>query len=119
MGHPVILNKAANVKVNEMDLEKYCIYFMYYMEVYVPTKMRGKINQINIIADLQDVGADHFKVAVTRRNIADGETYCAERQYKFFAVNVKMFAYYCWRFIKPLLPKRTVTKIFIGGNDMQ
>ena len=119
MGRPVILNLARNVKVDEMDLEKYCIYYMYYMEVFLPSKMRGKISQINILADLENIGANNFKLAVTRRNISDGSTYCAERQYKFFAVNVNMFAYYCWKFIKPMLPKKTVEKIFIGGNDMK
>ena len=52
MGRPVILNKAKNVKVDEMDLEKYCTYYMYYMEVFLPSKMRGNVSQINVLADL-------------------------------------------------------------------
>lgn len=77
MARPVILNKAKNVKVDEMDLDKYCIYYMYYMEVFLPSKMRGNVSQINIIADVEDIGANNFKLAVTRRNISDGSTYCA------------------------------------------
>jgi hypothetical protein len=51
-GRPVILNKAKNVLVDKMDAEKYCRYYMYYLEIYLPQKMRGYVTQLNIIADV-------------------------------------------------------------------
>lgn len=119
LGQPVILNIAKNVRVDEMDHDKYCIYYMYYLEVFLTTKMRGHVTQVTIITDLDGIGTSNFKLAVTRKNIQDGSIYCVERQYKFFAVKVNLFAYYCWKFIKPMLPKKTVEKIFIGGNDLK
>ncbi len=69
--------------------------------------MRGNVTQINIIADVEGIGSENFKLAITKQNINDGKLYCAERQFKLFAVNVGSFAYFCYRFIKPLLPKKT------------
>lgn len=79
--------------------------------------MRGHVTQINIIADVAGIGQNNFKWAITKRNIEDGKKYCAERQYKFFAVNTSPFAYFCYKFIKPVLPKKTEEKVYIGGND--
>lgn len=116
-GRPVILNKAKNVLVDEMDGDLYCQYYMYYLEIYMPKKMRGNVTQLNIIADVEDIGKANFKWAITKQNIEDGKKYCVERQYKFFAVNISAFAHFCYKFIKPLLPKKTEEKVYVGGND--
>lgn len=79
--------------------------------------MRGHVSQLNIIADVADIGPKNFKLAITKRNVDDGKHYCVERQYKFFAVNISSFANFCYKFIKPLLPKKTSDKVYIGGND--
>ena len=75
MGRPVILNKAREVKVNELDIEKYSIFYMYYLEIYIPSKMRGHVSQIMIIADVQDIGTENFKFALTKRNMEDNLKY--------------------------------------------
>ena len=106
-GRPVILNIAKNVLVDQMDGDKYCQYYMYYLEIYMPQKMRGNVTQLNILADVEGIGKENFKFAITKQNIEDGKKYCVERQYKFFAVNISSFAYFCYKFIKPLLPKKT------------
>lgn len=49
---------------------------MYFLEVYLVKKMRGLITQINIIADVSDIGPKNFKLAITKRNIDDGKKYC-------------------------------------------
>lgn len=113
----MILNLARNVLVDQIDADKYCLYYMYFLEIYMPKKMRGYVTQLNIIADVYDIGKSNFRWAITKQNIEDGKKYCVERQYKFFAVNVGSFAYFCYKFIKPLLPKKTEEKVYIGGND--
>ena len=80
---------------------------MYYLEIHLPQKMRGYVTQLNIIADVKDIGQANFKFAITKRNVDDGKKYCVERQYKFFAVNITSFAHFAYKFIKPLLPKKT------------
>jgi hypothetical protein len=80
---------------------------MYYLEMYLAQKMRGYVTQLNIIADVENIGNANFKFAITKRNVDDGKRYCVERQYKFFAVNISSFALFAYRFIKPLLPKKT------------
>lgn len=90
-----------------MDADKYCKYYMWYLEIYLPQKMRGYVTQLNIIADVDDIGQVNFKFAITKRNVDDGKKYCVERQYKFFAVNISAFAHFAYKFIKPLLPKKT------------
>lgn len=42
---------------------------MYFLEIYMPTKMRGHVYQINIIADVEDIGQKNFKLAITKQNI--------------------------------------------------
>lgn len=79
--------------------------------------MRGYVDQITIIADLANLSSSNFKFAVTKRNVADSLKYSPERQYKLIAVNVSAFAYTIWRFIQPLLPKKTLSKISIIGTD--
>lgn len=98
---------AKNVLIHEVDAEKYCLYYLYFLEIHMPKKMRGNVYQLNIIADVEGIGQKNFKFAVTKRNVEDGKKYCVERQFKFFAVNVGSFAYFCYNFIKPLLPKKT------------
>lgn len=79
--------------------------------------MRGIADQITIIADLMDLSMANFKMAVTKRNIAESLKYSPERQYKLIAINITSFAYYCWMFIQPLLPKHTLSKITIVGTN--
>lgn len=52
-----------------MDGAKYCDFYMYYLEIYMPKKMRGNVYQLNIIADVEDVGQKNFKLAITKQNI--------------------------------------------------
>jgi hypothetical protein len=113
----VIVNKASKVLVDEFDIEKYCMYYIYYLEIYVPAKMRGNATQVLIIADVEGLGANNFKFSVTKRNILDSLNYCPERQYKMIGVNVSTFAMYWWRICSPLLPKNTLEKISIAGSD--
>ena len=89
------------------------------MEVYITSKMRGHISQVTIIADLDQITTENFKVAITRRNIADGAQYCPERQYKFFAINVQWFTYTIWTLIKPMLGKKAADSISVGGNNQK
>ncbi len=49
---------------------------MYYLEVHLPQKMRGYVTQLNIIADVRDIGQANFKFAITKRNVDDGKKYC-------------------------------------------
>jgi len=70
-----------------------------------------------VIADIEGLGADNFKLAISKRNVSDGLKYAPERQYKLFAVNLASFAYVVWSFLKPLLPKRTLSKISVLGSD--
>jgi len=65
------------------------------------------------------LGSDNFKLAITKRNIADSLKYSPERQYKLIAVNVSIFAYTIWGVLKPLLPKKTLAKINIIGTDVK
>lgn len=51
-GRPVILNMAKNVLIHEIDAEKYCLYYLYFLEIHMPKKMRGNVYQVNIIADV-------------------------------------------------------------------
>lgn len=75
-GRPVILNLAKNVLVDQMDGDKYCQYYMYFLEIYMPKKMRGYVTQLNIIADVDSIGKSNFKWAITKQNIQDGKKYC-------------------------------------------
>jgi hypothetical protein len=59
-----------------MDQEKYCIYFLYYLEIYLPTKMRGYVTQCNIIADVEGITQKNFKWAITKRNTDEGKKFC-------------------------------------------
>lgn len=79
--------------------------------------MRGHCDQYTVVVDLINLGSDNFKLAITKRNIADSLGYSPERQYKLITVNVSMFANAVWGILKPLLPKRTLSKINIIGTD--
>lgn len=73
--------------------------------------MRGYVDQMIIIGDLNNLGTNNFKLAITKRNVADSLKYGPERQLALITVNVSTFAYTAWNFIKPLLPKKTLHKI--------
>lgn len=79
--------------------------------------MRGYSDQFTIIADIENLSAENFKLSITKRNLADSLKYSPERQYKLICVNVGMFAYTVWGVLKPMLPKRTLSKINIFGTD--
>jgi len=112
MGRPIMLNKGALIDVNKMtDVDKYCDYFIYFVEIYLRSKMRGYIDQMIVIGDLNNLGSNNFKMAITKRNVADTLKYGPERQYALITVNVSTFAYTVWTIIKPLLPKKTLSKI--------
>lgn len=111
MGRPIVLSKAALVDCNKLDLDKYCDYYIYFLEIYLREKMRGYVDQMIVIGDLGNLAAKNFKLAVTKRNVSDSLKYGPERQYALITVNVSTFAYTAWTFIKPLLPKKTLHKI--------
>ena len=79
--------------------------------------MRGNVTQVTIIADVENIGTDHFKFSVTKRNIVDSLSFSPERQFKMIGVNVSSFALYWWKLVSPLLPKNTLEKITIAGNE--
>ena len=83
----------------------------------MPRKLRGYAEQYTVIADLEGLSSDNFKLAITKQNIHDGLTYCPERQYKFIALKVAGFASALWKMFKHLLPKKTLHKINIVGHD--
>lgn len=117
-GRLVILNRASHLMVDELgDVEHYCEYFMYFLEVWLQRKWGGYADQYTVIADVGGLGASNFKLAITKRNVSDGLKYCPERQHKMIAVNVSSFAYFVWNFLQPLLPKRTVSKLSVVGTD--
>ena len=112
------MNRAANVKINEYDADFYCDFYLYWLEIYLPKKMRGHVDQLVILADVEGLAVENFKFAVTRRNVEEGLKYCPERQTKLYAVNVSNFSLFCWKFIKPLLPNKTHDKIVVTSNDI-
>jgi hypothetical protein len=73
--------------------------------------MRGYVDQMIAIGDLINLGTNNFKLAITKRNIADSLKYSPERQLSMYIVNASTFAYTAWTFIKPLLPKKSIHKI--------
>lgn len=112
MGRPVILSKAALIEVDKLpSVEGYCDYYIYYLEIYLRTKMRGYVDQMLVIADLSNLGSNNFKLAITKRNLSDSLNYGPERQHGLVIVNASSFAYTAWMFIKPLMPKKTLHKI--------
>jgi len=117
-GRIVILNRASHLKVNLIEnIEDYCMYYIYFLEIFLQKKMRGYSDQFTIIADIENLSAENFKLSITKRNLADSLKYSPERQYKLICVNVGMFAYTVWGVLKPMLPKRTLSKINIFGTD--
>lgn len=114
----MILNKASNLIIDKIDsVEDYCAYFCYFLEVYVPRKLKGYAEQYTVLADLQDLSTNNYKLAITKQNIHDGLKYCPERQYKFLAINVGSFAKTLWMVFKNVLPAKTLSKINIMGQD--
>ena len=79
--------------------------------------MRGFATEYIVLADVHDLCSDNFKLAITKRNIHEGTTYCPERQYKFIAFNVGPWASSLWKVFKFLLPKRTLGKINLLSED--
>lgn len=73
--------------------------------------MRGYVDQMVVIADLSNLGAKNFKLAITKRNLSDSLKYGPERQHGLVVVNANVFAHTAWAIIKPLMPKKTLHKI--------
>lgn len=112
-----MLNRAAHLVVDEIkDVEQYCLYYIYYLEIWLQRKYKGYADQYTVIADVAGLGSDNFKLAITKRNMGDCLKFCPERQHKLIAVNVSAFANFVWGVLKPLLPKRTVSKLSIAGS---
>jgi hypothetical protein len=70
-----------------------------------------------VIADLANLSSDNFKLSITKQNVNDGLKFCPERQFKFIAFNLAGFANTLWKLFKHLLPKRSLSKINIVGED--
>lgn len=119
MGRPVVFNRAAEIKLSQIkNIEQYCDYYIYFIQIYMRTKMRGYVDQMVVVGDLKGLGTDNFKLEVTKRNVSDSLSYGAERQYTLITVNTNKFAQLAWNgFIKSLLPKKTLHKINIVGVD--
>ena len=82
-GRAVILNKSSRLLVDKIDsIDDYCHYMMYYLEVYIPRKLRGFASEYIVLADVHNLCSDNFKLAITKRNIHEGTHYCPERQNK-------------------------------------
>ena len=75
MCRPIVLSKAALVDVNKLDLQKYCDYYIYFLQIYLRTKMRGYVDQMIVIGDLGNLGSCNFKLSVTKRNVSDSLKY--------------------------------------------
>ena len=118
-GRPIILNTAANVKIQSYDPELYSDFYIYWLEIFLPTKMRGHVDQLVILADVSNLSMESFKLQVTRRNISDNLKYGPERQVKLYAMNAGNTAYFCWKLIKPLLPHKTHDKVMITSTNIQ
>lgn len=57
-GRTVLLNKAANLVVDKIkDVETYCIYYIYYLEIWLQRKFAGYADQYTVIADLQGLSS--------------------------------------------------------------
>ena len=80
-------------------------------------KLAGYADQYTVIADLENLSTENFKLSITQRNVGDSLKYSPERQYKLLIVNASVFAHMIWKFLKPLLPKRTIAKLNIIGCD--
>ncbi len=100
-----------------MDEEKYELFYIYYLEIYLPKKMPGFSDQFVVIADTADLSLANFKLKITKKNIADSLRLSPERQYKFMAINIGNMAKYAWTLIKNLVPKKTLYKVNLVGNN--
>lgn len=119
-GRPVILNRSNRLNIYQIDLEKYCIYYMFFLEIYISSLMRGYVYQMVIIADTANNKSQNFKLSITKRNLSDCLKYGAERQYKLIAVNADSITVYVYKILKPVIPKRSQDKIMaIGGDKKQ
>lgn len=96
-------------------MEDYCNYYCYFLEVFVPRKLKGYADQFLIIADLTNLSSDNFKLSITKQNLNDGLKFSPERQFKFIAFNLAGFATALWKLFKNILPKRSLSKINIIG----
>lgn len=57
-GRCVILNKAANLFVDTItNVDDYCNYFCYFLEVYVPRKLKGYASEYLVLADVKNLGS--------------------------------------------------------------
>ena len=90
---------------------------MYYIEVYIPRKLKGFASEYIVLADVQNLCSDNFKLAITKRNIHEGTHYCPERQNKLIAFNVGPWGSSLWKLFKFLIPKRTIGKINLLSED--
>ena len=77
------------------------------------------MSQVMIIADVENLGTDNFKVGITKKNLIDSLNFSPERQFKMIGVNVSSFALYWWKLISPLIPKNTQEKVLVAGNDRE
>ena len=80
-------------------------------------RLRGYSDQYTVLADLEGLSSENFKLSITKRNVGDSLKYSPERQYKMHIVNASTFANLIWKVLKPLLPKRTIKKLNIIGSD--
>lgn len=57
-GRTVLLNKAANLVVDKIkDVDSYCLYYIYYLEIWLQRKFTGYADQYTVIADLQGLSS--------------------------------------------------------------
>ena len=114
----MVLNRASHINFGALkDAEHYSHYYIYFLEGYVQKQLKGFADQYTVIADLDGLSTDHFKLTVTQRNVGDSLKYSPERQYKLLVVNASTFAHILWRVLKPLIPKKTLHKLNILSSD--
>ena len=54
----MLLNKAANLVVDKIkDVDTYCLYYIYYLEIWLQRKFAGYADQYTVIADLQGLSS--------------------------------------------------------------
>ena len=67
MGRSINYNKTSRVKLTLVNI---ALYFMFYLEIFMETKMFGNVSQVLIVWDAADIALEHFKFSV-KMNISD------------------------------------------------
>lgn len=83
--------------------------------MYVGSKMKGNVDRIMVIADVENLGTKNLKLSLTKKNVESLLKYCPERQSRLIGINANWFAATIWAMVKPMIPKKTLEKIQVFG----